>query len=184
MAGDYPEWLDPYFARVFGAERAEEIAALARRAPLDLRVNSLKADRDTAAAALSHLRAAPTPWSPLGLRIMLGADAKSPAVHAEPAFIKGLVEVQDEGSQLAALFSAAAPGEQVIDLCAGAGGKTLALAAMMKNQGRLMSPTSTSAGSPRSTNDWSVPASAMSRSARRAAARTFWPISWVVPTSS
>jgi 16S rRNA (cytosine967-C5)-methyltransferase len=67
----------------------------------------------------------------------LSADAKSPAVHAEPAFIKGMVELQDEGSQLAALFSGAKPGEQVVDLCAGAGGKTLALAAMMENHGQI-----------------------------------------------
>jgi 16S rRNA (cytosine967-C5)-methyltransferase len=68
---------------------------------------------------------------------VLGADAKNPAVHAEPAFIKGLIEVQDEGSQLAALLAGARPGEQVIDLCAGAGGKTLALAAAMDGRGQL-----------------------------------------------
>src|SRR6185312_7986601 len=70
-------------------------------------------------------------------RLKLGADAKSPAIHAEPSFLKGLVELQDEGSQLAALFSGAKAGEQVLDLCAGAGGKTLALAAMMENKGQL-----------------------------------------------
>lgn len=137
VAGDYPEWLDPQFARVFGEERAEEGAALASRAPLDLRVNTLKADGDKASARLSDLNTEPSRWSPWGLRIHLGADAKSPAVHAEPAFIKGMIEVQDEGSQLAALFSAAKPGEQVVDLCAGAGGKTLALAAMMQNKGQI-----------------------------------------------
>jgi 16S rRNA (cytosine967-C5)-methyltransferase len=137
VAGDYPEWLDPHLARVFGEERAAEGAALASRAPLDLRVNLLHGDRDEAAAALSDLGAEPTRWSPWGLRITLGADAKSPAVHAEPAFIKGLVEIQDEGSQLAALLAAAKPGEHVVDLCAGAGGKTLALAAMMGNRGQL-----------------------------------------------
>ena len=73
----------------------------------------------------------------MGLRIVLAADASSPAVHAEPAFIKGLIEIQDEGSQLAALLAGAKPGEQVIDLCAGAGGKTLALAAAMENKGQL-----------------------------------------------
>src|SRR3954469_24055263 len=62
---------------------------------------------------------------------------QGPPVHAEPAFLKGQVEVQDEGSQLAALFAAAMPGEQVLDLCAGAGGKTLALAAAMENKGQL-----------------------------------------------
>ena len=67
----------------------------------------------------------------------MSADAKSPAIHAEPAFRKGLIEIQDEGSQLAALFAGAKPGEQVIDLAAGAGGKTLALAAAMENRGQI-----------------------------------------------
>jgi 16S rRNA (cytosine967-C5)-methyltransferase len=138
VAGDYPEWLDPFFAAAFGEERAAEGAAMARRAPLDLRVNLLKARRDEVAASLRHLGASPTPWSPWGLRIALDADARSPGIHAEPDFIKGKVEVQDEGSQLAALLSAARPGERVVDLCAGAGGKTLALAAMMNNQGRIV----------------------------------------------
>ena len=137
IAGDYPPWLDPHLARVFGDERAAEGAALSSRAPLDLRVNALKGERDKAAEALAELAPQPTRWSPLGLRIALAADAKSPAIHAEPAFIKGLVEVQDEGSQLAALLAAAKPGEQVVDLCAGAGGKTLALAAAMENRGQL-----------------------------------------------
>jgi 16S rRNA (cytosine967-C5)-methyltransferase len=137
VVGDYPEWLDPYFARAFGNERAEEAAALGSRAPLDLRVNTLKSDRETAAAELADLGPEPTRWSPHGLRIRLAADAKSPAVHAEPAFIKGHVEIQDEGSQLAALLARATPGEQVLDLCAGGGGKTLALAAALENKGQL-----------------------------------------------
>jgi len=137
VLGDYPEWLDPHLAKTFGDDRAEEGAALATRAPLDLRVNSLKAPRDVAQAALTDLAPEPTPWSPWGLRVRLGADAKSPAIHAEPAFLKGLVELQDEGSQLATLLSGAQPGEQVVDLCAGAGGKTLALAAMMENKGQV-----------------------------------------------
>ena len=137
VLGDYPEWLDAHLAATFGEERAEEGAALAARAPLDLRVNTAKADRDKAAAALAHLYPQPTRWSPWGLRIALASEAKSPAVHAEPAFLKGMVEVQDEGSQLAALLPAARPGEQVIDLCAGAGGKTLALAGMMESHGQI-----------------------------------------------
>ncbi len=138
VAGDYPEWLDPYLAKVFGDDRAAEAAAMASRAPLDLRVNTLKAKREKVLASMKHLGAKETPWSPMGLRIELGADAKNPGIHSEEDFIKGLVEVQDEGSQLAALLSAAKPGEQVIDLCAGAGGKTLALAAMMGGKGRLI----------------------------------------------
>jgi 16S rRNA (cytosine967-C5)-methyltransferase len=137
VAGDYPQWLDPYLARVFGEERIAECVALATRAPLDLRVNALKAERETACDALAHLHPAPTRWSPVGLRIALDADAKNPAIHAEPAFIKGIVEVQDEGSQLAALLCGAKAGQQVIDLCAGAGGKTLAVAAMMENRGQI-----------------------------------------------
>jgi 16S rRNA (cytosine967-C5)-methyltransferase len=138
VRGDYPEWLDPHFAIVFGDDRADEGAALSCRAPVDLRANTLKGDRDTALAAMAHLRAVPTPWSPVGLRIALSADAKSPPIHAEPAYIDGLIEIQDEGSQVAALLSGARPGEIVVDLCAGGGGKTLAIAAMMNNSGRLI----------------------------------------------
>jgi 16S rRNA (cytosine967-C5)-methyltransferase len=138
VAGDYPEWLDGYLAQVFGEDRVAEATAMASRAPLDLRVNTLKAKREKVLGSTRHLGTTPTPWSPLGLRIALGADARNPGIHAEEDFIKGAIEVQDEGSQLAALLSAAKPGEQVIDLCAGAGGKTLALAAMMQGKGRLI----------------------------------------------
>ena len=138
VAGDYPEWLDGHLAQVFGDDRVAEATAMASRAPLDLRVNTLKAKREKMLASLAHLGVQPTPWSPIGLRIELGADARNPGIHAEEDFIKGAIEVQDEGSQLAALLSAAKPGEQVIDLCAGAGGKTLALAAMMQGKGRLI----------------------------------------------
>jgi 16S rRNA (cytosine967-C5)-methyltransferase len=137
VLGDYPEWLDPHFSRVFKDDRAAEGAALASRAPLDLRVNALKGEREEALPNLAHLKAEATRWSPIGLRIRLAADAKSPAIHAEPAFLKGAIEIQDEGSQLAALFSAAKAGEQVVDLAAGAGGKTLALSAMMDNHGQI-----------------------------------------------
>jgi 16S rRNA (cytosine967-C5)-methyltransferase len=138
VAGDYPEWLDPHLARVFGEDRAAEATAMASRAPLDLRVNTLKGSRDKVLRSLAHLGAKPTPWSAVGLRIELSADARNPGVQSEEDFIKGAIEVQDEGSQLAALFTAARSGEQVIDLCAGAGGKTLALAALMQGKGRLI----------------------------------------------
>ncbi len=137
VAGDYPEWLEASFASLFGETRIAEGAALASRAPLDLRVNLIKAEPDRASAELGEYSPEPTSWSPWGLRISVPADAKSPAIQADPAFIKGHVEIQDEGSQLAALLSGARPGEQVVDLCAGAGGKTLALAAMMGNTGQL-----------------------------------------------
>jgi 16S rRNA (cytosine967-C5)-methyltransferase len=137
VAGDYPAWLDPQFAEVFGDERADEGAALSSRAPLDLRVNALKGSREKATDAIAHLSPETTPWSPSGLRVRLEAESKNPAVHAEPSFIKGLIEVQDEGSQLAALLAGARPGKQVIDLCAGAGGKTLALASIMQGRGQV-----------------------------------------------
>lgn len=138
VAGDYPEWLDAQFAAVFGDTRVEEATAMASRAPLDLRVNTLKAKPEKVLGSMKHLGARATPWSPWGLRIDLGADARNPGIHSEEDFIKGGVEVQDEGSQLAAFLTGAKPGEQVIDMCAGAGGKTLALAAMMQGKGRLI----------------------------------------------
>jgi 16S rRNA (cytosine967-C5)-methyltransferase len=137
VLGDHPEWLGPQFAATFGDAHAEEAAALASRAPLDLRVNTLQADRETVADELGEWKPQPTRWSPWGLRIVVAPDSKSPAIHAEPAFLKGLIEIQDEGSQLAALLSAAIAGEQVVDLCAGAGGKTLALAAAMQGEGQI-----------------------------------------------
>ncbi len=139
VAGDYPEWLDPYLKETFGDDRAAEAAALAARAPLDLRVNMLKTTFEKAVAALAHLKASPTRWSPMGLRILLGAEGRQPPVTSETAFLKGWFEVQDEGSQLAALLSGAAPGMQVLDFCAGSGGKTLALAALMDNRGQIFS---------------------------------------------
>ncbi len=136
VRGDYPEWLADRFAAAFGARAAEEGAALATRAPVDLRVNILKASREQALAKLSHLNPAPTPLSPIGLRIDAG-QGRGPALPAETAYVKGLVEPQDEASQLASLLCAAAPGEQVLDLCAGGGGKALALAGQMHNRGQL-----------------------------------------------
>jgi 16S rRNA (cytosine967-C5)-methyltransferase len=137
IRGDYPDWLEPHFLRVFGEDRAAEGAALASRAPLDLRVNTLKAEPEEVLPKLEHLHAEPTRWSPQGLRIKLSADAKNPAIHAEPSFLKGTIEVQDEGSQLAALLSGAKSGEQIVDLAAGAGGKALALAALTDNRGQI-----------------------------------------------
>ncbi|MCB4768039.1 RsmB/NOP family class I SAM-dependent RNA methyltransferase [Ancylobacter sp. Lp-2] len=137
VAGDYPEWLDASLAAVFGEARAAEGQALAERAPLDLRVNTLKAASEKATEALAHLNPATTDWSPLALRIGFEADGKAHALTAEPAFIKGQVEIQDEGSQIAAILAAPPRGGQVLDLCAGGGGKTLELAALMDNAGQL-----------------------------------------------
>ncbi len=134
IAGECPEWLWPEFDAGFGAAAADELAALIGPASLDLRVNSLKGDRAAARAALAEegIAAAPTPLSPLGLRV-----AGRPGLSAGRAFESGLVEVQDEGSQLVALLTDARPGMAVADFCAGAGGKTLALAAAMAGEGPL-----------------------------------------------
>ncbi len=137
VAGDYPEWLAHEFEAAFGADAAEEGRALAERAPVDLRANLLKTKRDSALSSLAHLSPEPTPISPVGLRIAIRPDGRGPALAAESAYVKGLVEVQDEGSQIAALLAEAKPGLQVLDLCAGAGGKTLALAAAMNNHGQI-----------------------------------------------
>ena len=138
IRGDYPDWLSPEFERAFGADAAAEGAALARRAPVDLRVNTLKADRDKVLKALRRFEARPTPHAPGGVRIeQAPGPGKSPHVEAEPGHGKGWYEVQDEGSQLVTLLSGAKPRQQVIDLCAGAGGKTLALSALMENTGQL-----------------------------------------------
>src|ERR1700682_6460951 len=83
IAGDYPEWLDGHLAQVFGDDRVAEATAMASRAPLDLRVNTLKAKREKVLASTAHLSTKPTPWSPIGLRIELGADARNPGIHAE-----------------------------------------------------------------------------------------------------
>jgi 16S rRNA (cytosine967-C5)-methyltransferase len=137
IQADFPKWIAGPLNQAFGEDVVPELVALATRAPLDLRVNALKATRDEVLAELAHLGPEPTPHATLGLRIAPSEDGRGPAVHAEPAFLKGLVEIQDEGSQLAALLSGAKPGQQVVDLCAGGGGKTLALAAMMNNQGQI-----------------------------------------------
>jgi 16S rRNA (cytosine967-C5)-methyltransferase len=138
IRGDYPEWLAGEFSRAFGAQAAEQGAALAGRAPVDLRANTLKADRDKVLKGLRRFEPRPTPHSPVGVRIeQAPGPGKSPHVEAEPGHGKGWYEVQDEGSQLATLLSGARPRQQIIDLCAGAGGKTLALAALMENSGQL-----------------------------------------------
>jgi 16S rRNA (cytosine967-C5)-methyltransferase len=137
VQGDYPEWLDAAFAESFGEDRVAEARALARRAPVDLRANTIRVDRQRCLEELAPLGAVATPWSPIGLRIAVGEDARSPAVQVEPAFQKGWIEVQDEGSQLAALLACGGGARTAIDLCAGAGGKTLALAAALGTASRV-----------------------------------------------
>src|SRR5215207_1875182 len=137
VAGDFPEWIEPSLARAFEGDLVPELQALARRAPIDMRVNALKASREDVLQAMPHLGAAATPHAPHGLRVWPGEDGRGPALQVEPEFLKGWFEIQDEGSQLAALLTAVKPGEQVVDLCAGGGGKTLALAAIMGNHGQI-----------------------------------------------
>jgi 16S rRNA (cytosine967-C5)-methyltransferase len=138
VRGDFPDWLEASFERAFGAAAADEGAALASRAPVDLRVNGLKADRDKVMRALARFSPIATPYSPIGLRLPAPEGAgRQPNIEAEPGHGKGWYEVQDEGSQIAALMAGAGPRKQVLDLCAGAGGKTLAFAAMMRNTGQV-----------------------------------------------
>ncbi|MDB5589594.1 RsmB/NOP family class I SAM-dependent RNA methyltransferase [Enterovirga sp.] len=138
VRADVPEWIAPSLERGLGEVWIEEAVALATRAPLDLRVNGLRSTRDAVAAELAHLAPTPTPWSPWGLRVPPGEDGRSPAMQSDPSFIRGEFEIQDEGSQLAALLAGARPGDTVIDLCAGGGGKTLALAPLMGGEGRIV----------------------------------------------
>jgi 16S rRNA (cytosine967-C5)-methyltransferase len=135
LRANFPQWL---FDKLVARDGEEQVLALAdalnRSAPLDLRVNALKAKRED---VIAELATAPivcesTPYAPLGIRIM-----KKPALQNLPLFQSGAIEVQDEGSQLLAQVVGAKRGEMVVDFCAGAGGKTLALGAAMRNTGRL-----------------------------------------------
>jgi 16S rRNA (cytosine967-C5)-methyltransferase len=132
---EIPDWLLPRLQSQFGPALNAEMAALSTPAPLDLRVNALKATREQAIAALAaeNLQALPTPFSPWGLRL-----ANRQSITAGKAFQNGLVEIQDEGSQLVALVVDAKPGMRVADYCAGAGGKTLAIAQTMENKGHII----------------------------------------------
>lgn len=132
-----PVALWPRFEAAFGAGVGAELRALSQAAPLDLRVNLLKGTRQEALAALraAGFAAAPTPYSPTGIR--LAQRSGTIKLGQLPGLLEGLIEPQDEGSQLIAHLLGAQPGELVADYCAGAGGKTLALAASMGNRGRL-----------------------------------------------
>jgi 16S rRNA (cytosine967-C5)-methyltransferase len=138
VRGDYPEWLEPQLSRLFGEAAAEEGAALAARAPLDLRVNLQKADRAKAAKALSRVAPVEVPHLPTALRIAAGQGAdRLPNITADAAYQRGVVEIQDAASQFAAILAGATGGMQVGDICAGGGGKALALAALMGNRGQI-----------------------------------------------
>lgn len=133
-------WL-PEFNTLFGESWVEQAAALSTRPPVDLRVNTLKTNRDKALEALEGLKnaaASVAPYLDEAVRIPpLRALGRHPNVQTEQAFLDGWYEVQDLGSQLAAKLTGVQPGQQVMDYCAGAGGKTLALAAMMQNKGQI-----------------------------------------------
>jgi 16S rRNA (cytosine967-C5)-methyltransferase len=135
VRANLPDWIYAALGARFGDRTMAEIAAMRDEAPVDLRANLLRGDRDSALRQLAAdgIRATPTALAPAGLRL----DARQP-LAATAAFRSGAVEIQDEGSQLAAALVEAGPGMRVCDFCAGAGGKTLALAASMANAGRIV----------------------------------------------
>ena len=138
VQGDVPEWLEGPFAENFDEDFVAEGQALALRPPVDFRVNTLKADRDKVEKALKRYKLEPTPLAKTGLRLAPSeGPSRVPNIQPEAAYQKGWVEVQDEGSQVCSALVFARPGEQVLDYCAGAGGKTLALAASMENKGQV-----------------------------------------------
>ena len=135
MRSNLPGWLYDKLVERYGEEEALELAgALNQPAPLDLRVNIIKSNREAVMAELATapIRCEATPFAATGIRLM-----KKPALQNLPLFKDGAIEVQDEGSQLLAQIVGAKRGEMIVDFCAGAGGKTLALGSVMKNTGRL-----------------------------------------------
>ncbi len=136
VRGEYPEFLEGELARAFGDRLLDEMCALQTRAPVDLRVNTLRADRDEVLAVLREggYAAEPTRRSPLGIRL----DAGVTGLERTTLYESGAFEFQDEAAQLASLLCDARPGQRVLDLAAGAGGKSLALAATMNNDGEIV----------------------------------------------
>jgi tRNA and rRNA cytosine-C5-methylases len=138
VQGDIPDWIQPSFQAAFGEDWLTEAKALAERPTLDLRANTLKASREKVVKALDRSGSVPAPIARNGIRIAVGEGAsRLPNVIAELSFQKGWFEVQDEGSQL--VSDLVNPGEhaQVLDFCAGGGGKTLAMSAAMNNKGQV-----------------------------------------------
>ncbi len=132
---NYPEWMETEIQSSLGADWKKEIIALGEEAPVDLRTNTLLTSRDELLAALHKegYEVEATPLSPIGIRMRTRAP-----IFTSIYFKQGWFEMQDEGSQLASLMADVKPGQKVIDFCAGAGGKTLALSAQMRNKGRLL----------------------------------------------
>lgn len=137
VRADVPDWVGAALAGAFD-DWVAEAAAFASRAPVDLRVNTLKTSREKVLAHFVRDGGEPTPLSPVGVRLPPRAGwERAPAVTRDEMYLRGQVELQDEGSQVAALLAGAAPGDAVLDLCAGAGGKALALSAAMDNRGQV-----------------------------------------------
>ncbi len=144
VQADVPEWTVPHLKMMFGDEFIAECQAQTGRPPVDMRVNRLLSTREKVISELpKDIGVVASKWVEDGLRIPAGAcDYRQPNIQAEPAFQKGWFEIQDEGSQLVATLSGAAPGENVLDYCAGGGGKTLALASIMANKGQIFATDS------------------------------------------
>lgn len=138
ILADVPEWLAPSLERAFDDNWIAEGQDMAGRPSLDLRTNTLKSQRERVLKSLARFSPAETAISPIGVTIPAGPrDARTPNVTTDEGYLKGWFEVQDQGSQIVAALAGAQPGEQVLDLCAGAGGKTLALAGAMGNKGQI-----------------------------------------------
>ena len=138
IRADCPDWCVPFFKAAYGEGWVGEAEALAARPPLDLRANTLKADRAKVLSELADAGAVPARIAANGMRIApIDGAGRHPNVQVEGAFQKGWFEVQDEGSQIVATLAASGAGDQVLDYCAGAGGKTLALAAQSENHGQI-----------------------------------------------
>lgn len=138
VRADCPDWCVPLAEEAFGEAWVQELAGLATRPPLDLRVNTLASTREEVLAALEGTGAAACALAAAGLRIPpVAGSGRHPNLQTGPAFTNGWFEIQDEGSQLAAALAGAQAGMQVLDYCAGAGGKTLAMSAAMENSGQI-----------------------------------------------
>lgn len=145
VRGEFPPFLEAELARAFGPALLDEMLALQSRAPVDLRVNTLKSSRATVLEALhaEGFDAAPIRYSPFAIRLASGEGAGK--LSASSLFLDGAFEFQDEAAQIASLLCGAAPGMRVLDFAAGAGGKSLALAAQMKNTGEIVAHDITAA---------------------------------------
>jgi 16S rRNA (cytosine967-C5)-methyltransferase len=138
VRGEYPQWLEGELKRAFGPDLPQEMEAMLSRAPVDLRVNTLRATREVILEGLTSLGVAchATPYSPYGIRVP-SASGLAGLRHTQ-FFETGAFEIQDEGSQIASILCGAKPGSHVLDLAAGGGGKSLALAAIMENRGDIL----------------------------------------------